>query len=181
MMYLNIITACSRPHNLERILSSLQGIPKSQRRWIVVFDSPDMPKEVCREAECYAYWKKGSVVGHAQRNYAFDKIEKGHIYMLDDDTFLHPSLWDSVKNLDRYDFISFRQIEKEGALRLDGKSIKVNYIDTGSFIFSYSLLGKTRLIENKHSADGYFATELRGKSKSPIYIPKNLSIYNALR
>ena len=181
MMYLNVITPCSRVENLPKIAESLQAIPTSKLRWIVVFDSPKLPDKCPPEAECYAYWKRGSIAGNAQRNYALDKISKGHVYLLDDDTLLHPSLWKNIKDLDNHDFISFRQVEKGGALRLRGDRIEVNYIDTGNFIFSHSLPKSTRFIEDKYDADGYFAKELIQKAHSPIYIPEDLSIYNALR
>ena len=40
-----------------------------------------------------------SVVGHAQRNTAIERISGGHVYFLDDDTIMHPDFWNELKKL----------------------------------------------------------------------------------
>lgn len=180
MEKITIVTPCTRIENLYKIANSLQTIPKKNRRWLVIFDLPGVPDNIPKEGEYYAMWKKGSVVGNAQRNYALDKITEGWIYFNDDDTIIHKDLWKNIKDLDN-DFISFMQENKEGKLRLQGDKIELNHIDSHNFIFSFSLLGNTRMIENKYNADGIFAEEIKKKSINSFYIPKVLSTYNALR
>jgi hypothetical protein len=180
MKHLTIVTPCIRISNLFEIADSLKSIPKKKYRWIVVFDLSHIPEDLPKEGEYYAIWKKGSIVGNAQRNYALNMIKEGHIYFNDDDTTIHPDLWESIKDLDN-DFISFMQMNKNNTLRLSGSRIEVGYIDSHNFIFSFDILGTTRQIENKYESDGYFAEELYKKSKSPLYIPRVLSIYNSLR
>lgn len=179
-MFLNIITPCTRVKNLYKIALSLQSIPKNNRRWIVVFDIPAIPDHLPIEGEYYRFQKEGSIVGNAQRNYALDIVGSGYIYFNDDDTVIHEELWNVINPLSN-DFISFMQKEKNGGLRLKGDIIKLNYIDSHNFIFSHTLLGDTRFIEDRYNADGVFAEEIYKKTVNPIYIPKILSTYNSLR
>lgn len=178
----NIITPCARAHNLTFIEESI-NIPEDQYRWIIVFDSPSIPEVyIPKKAEVYAYQENGSVVGHAQRNFALNLINNGHIYFNDDDTVVHPNLWDNIKDsLDIYDFISFDQSNRNGNLRLKGNNIKIDHIDSHNFIVSYILCKDIRFHIDKYNADGYFATDCYAKSRSSLYIQKSLSIYNYLR
>jgi hypothetical protein len=180
-MFLNIITPCSRPENLQKISKTI-NIPKEDYRWIVVCDMDKLPsKELIPEnCEVHLYRENGSVVGHAQRNYALSIIDNGHIYFNDDDTLLHPELWENIKNIDS-DFISFIQLNKNKSIRLKGNLIEVSHIDSHNFIVSKTIIGDTKFIINKYDADGYFAKECYGKALNKTYIDKPLSIYNSLR
>lgn len=176
MKLVNIITPCSRPENLEKIARSI-NFPKY--RWIVVFDGP-IPENRPAQAECYSVINKNSISGNAQRNFALDLVEDGWIYFNDDDTVIHPDLWDAIKDLDA-DFASFKQVFPSGVLRLEGKSVTLNNIDSHNFIMDYSLLGKSRWNLQRYDADGLFAYECWLKSRNYKYIDKVLSVYNALR
>jgi hypothetical protein len=180
-MKLNIITPCSRPENLIKISESI-NIPKDNYRWIVVFDSEQLPNNELIPDNCEVYLHRNhlSVVGHSQRNYALDMITEGYVYFNDDDTLIHSELWENIKNLNN-DFISFSQLNKDGSLRLKGDNISVNNIDSHNFIIDYSIIGNTRFIITKYDADGYFAHECYNKSKNNIWLDKPLSIYNLLR
>lgn len=158
-MFINIITPCSRPDNLRRISESI-NIPKNNYRWIVVFDLNELPNTdlIPDNCECYLYKDKNSKSGNSQRNYALDIVKEGYIYMNDDDTTIHPELWDNIKDLN-HDFISFSQNDKNGNLRLKGNLIKVNNIDSHNFIVSKDLMGNIRWIIDRYDADGYFAQE----------------------
>ncbi|MFN5250886.1 MAG: glycosyltransferase family A protein [Bacteroidota bacterium] len=176
-MVLNIITPCSRPQNLQKIAESI-NIPRENYRWIVVHDSetiPDSPDN----CEAYAVKVDGSQSGHGQRNYALDLIKEGHVYFNDDDTLIHPDLWDNIKDLDA-DFIHFRQDDKNG-LRLLGINVEVGSIDSHNFIVKSDIIGQDRWILNRYDANGYFAKAMYNKAKTKKYIPKVLSFYNLLR
>lgn len=179
-MFINIITPCSRPNNLLKIADSI-NIPRENYRWIIVFDADFVPEQVPDIAECYAHKHPTSMVGNAQRNYALSLINDGHIYFNDDDTIIHPELWDNIKSLDENDLISFKQNWSNGKLRLEGTSITLNNIDSHNFITHISLVGNTRWVLNRYDADGLFAHECWKKCKNYIYIPKVLSIYNSLK
>ena len=172
MMYLNIITPCSRPQNLKLISESI-NIPKENYRWIVVFDGLEIP-EVPTNSEAYSIKDNLSIYGNAQRNYALDLITDGYVYFNDDDTIIHPELWDEIKDKDA-DFISFKQSNKDGSLRLEGNEIIPNFIDSHNFVASSKCIN-TRWVLNRYDADAFFAMECYKNAKETLYIPKILSI-----
>jgi hypothetical protein len=178
-MFLNIITPCSRPQNL-KIISKSINIPKENYRWIVVFDLLEVPTDIPENCETYAIKNSKSTSGNAQRNLAIDLVKYGHVYFNDDDTIMQPDLWNEIKDL-KNDFISFKQSNKDGSIRLEGKNISVGYIDSHNFITSIDCIGESRWVLNRYDADGVFANECFQKAKQSIYIPKVLSIYNSLK
>jgi hypothetical protein len=185
-MFLNIITACSRPENLLEISRSI-NIPNENYRWLVIFDMKEFPNKnlIPNNCEIYCHQNPISEAGHSQRNHAIELINDGHVYMNDDDTILHKDLWENIKDLD-HDFISFSQKTKQGQLRLIGNNINVGHIDSHNFIVSRRLIGDDRWIVDKYDSDGYFANKMVSKLVTnedfkQIFIPKTMSIYNSLR
>jgi hypothetical protein len=180
-MKLNIITPCSRPENLHLISESI-NIPKENYRWIVVFDFDELPDKelIPNNCETYLHRNVQSTAGHAQRNYAIDMIKDGYVYSNDDDTLLHPELWDNIKDIDA-DFISFGQSNKDNSTRLVGNIIRVGHIDSHNFIVSIKTIGETRFHIERYDADGYFASDCYEKSDKKVFINKSLSVYNMLR
>ena len=179
MHKLNIITPCTRPQNLEKISKSIK-IPRENYCWIVVFDSETIPKEIPDNCEAYAIKVKKSAMGNGQRNYALEMIKDGHVYFNDDDTTVHPDLWNQVKNLSA-DIITFSQANKDGSIRLMGNLIRNNHVDSHNFIVNRKIIGELRWILNRYDADGIFIEECAKQTKDIKFIPKILSIYNALR
>lgn len=181
---LNIITPCSRPENLKTIEKSI-NIPREYFKWFIIFDNNKIPDVYIPSiAQAYHYTEKGSVAGHAQRNFALSLIDNGYIYFNDDDTLIHPMLWTAIEKIilnNTHDFISFDQKQKNGKHRLYGYNIKVNHIDSHNFITHSDLCKNIRFHSNRYNADGYFATDCAKLSRSPIYIAQYLSVYNYLR
>ena len=180
-MFLNIITPCSRPINLHKISKSI-NIPRENYRWIVVCDSKTPPPSALIPDNCeiYCHTNIDSKFGNSQRNYAIGLCIEGHVYFNDDDTSIHPKLWETVKDLND-DFISFKQNEKNGELRLSGDVIEVNNVDSHNFIVSRQTIGETEWLIDQYSADGYFAAECYKKALTKKYVPLVLSTYNKLR
>jgi hypothetical protein len=179
-MKLNIITPCVRPENLALIADSI-NIPTTSLKWYVVFDNIPAninPNLIPQRATPLFHQNPKSIVGHAQRNFALDKITDGYVLFLDDDTLLHPNLYDEIIELDN-DFIHFDQANPDGSKRIGG-TVKVNHIDTGSAVVHRALIGNTRFQINLYNADGIFWEQIAKKAKSPFYIPKSLSYYNLL-
>ena len=118
-MFLNIVTPCCRPENLHTIASTI-NIPRESYRWIVVFDLDELPDPmyIPENCECYLHRDSQSIAGHAQRNFAIQLISKGHVYQNDDDTAIHPELWENIKDLAEADFISFAQMDGDLELSL---------------------------------------------------------------
>lgn len=181
-MYLNIITPCSRPENLKAIEESI-NIPKRNYRWIVVFDREEVPNDcyLPKNAEYHCYKQWNSCVGHAQRNYALQLVEKGHVYFNDDDTVIHNELLKTIKYCKDMDFISFIQSDKNDEIRLTGESIGIGFIDSHNFIVKSEIAKQSEFEVNLYYADGVWAKECYDNSTKILYIPKVLSIYNSLR
>jgi len=180
-MFINIITPCSRPQNLHKISESI-NIPKENYRWIVVFDLENLEDKLLIPNNCEYYFHKNkqSVYGHSQRNFAIDLVKEGYVYFNDDDTTLHPELWENIKNLN-HDFIHFSQANKNNSLRLKGENILVGHIDSHNFMVNITTIKDTRVIINRYDADGYFAMDCYKKANTKLFINKVLSIYNLLR
>lgn len=179
-MYLNIITPCSRPQNLHKISESI-NIPRENYRWIVVLDGEERPSEdlIPHNCEFYLHKNPESRMGNSQRNFALDMCQQGHVYFQDDDTLMHPELWDNIKDLDN-EFITFQQAHKDGRIRLQGR-VGIAQIDSHNFITKLSLIGDTRWNLTRYDADGVFAIDCHRKTQDHILIEKVLSLYNLLR
>jgi len=123
-IFLNIITPCCRPENLHTISNTIT-IPKENYRWIVVFDMDELPDPmyIPKNCEAYSITNSQSTSGNAQRNFALDLIQHGHIYFNDDDTALHPDLWENIKDLAHADMITFAQLDTMGYVRLTGETV----------------------------------------------------------
>lgn len=177
---LHIITACARPENLHQIAKSI-NIPRRSYRWHIVFDKPanSVPKELIPEsAIVYYHQNANSVVGHSQRNYALAHITDGLIFFLDDDTIIHPDLYENIGWLNN-DFIHFDQANPDDSKRIGGK-VEVNHIDTGSAVATRQLIGETKFRTDLYNADGFFWKAVSNKATNSKYIPKLLSYYNYL-
>lgn len=180
-MFLNIVTPCIRPENLKRIAESI-NVPKENYRWLIVMDMAlPKPKPTDLPQNAEIFWQPdNSVCGHGQKNFALQKITKGHVLFLDDDTIMHPYLWNNIKGLEDNDFIHFRQCWAKGMKRLGGH-IQVGLVDVGNVVASRKLIGNSLFFDMFYNADGLFMVEVFAKAKHPVYIPEILSIYNALK
>lgn len=178
-MFINIITPCVRKENLKHISQSI-SIPTDRYKWYVVFDSENIPDGIPDNCIPYAVKVDGSTSGNGQRNHALDLITSGYVYFNDDDTIIHPDFWEAVKDCTE-DFISFKQVNKDGSLRLHGNNVSRNHIDSHNFLLTRDLIGDVRWVIHEYSADGIFAEECYKKASTKLYIPKVLSTYNSLR
>lgn len=178
-MFLNIITPCSRPENLQVISSSI-NIPKENYRWIVIFDMLEKPNNIPENCESYCFKDSKSKVGNAQRNFALNLIKHGHVCFNDDDTVIHNDLWENIKDLNE-DFISFMQEQKNKKIRLKSSEIELHKIDTNNFIVSKKCTENIKWDIERYDADGIFASECYKAAQTKKYIEKVLSTYNALR
>jgi hypothetical protein len=144
-------------------------------------DATEPPNEKLIPPNCEVYFHKNpdSIFGNSQRNYALNLVQHGYVYFNDDDTTIHPKLWDNIKDI-KEDFISFSQNNKDGSLRLKGEEIKLYSVDSHNFVLSINVIQSTRFNITHYDADGYFAVECYNKPCSKTFIPKVLSIYNSL-
>jgi hypothetical protein len=184
-MYINIITPCSRPENLQQIANSI-NLPKENYQWIVVHDADKLlaTNLLPTNAIHIAQKVEGSTSGNGQRNKALEIVntdDNAWIYFNDDDTVIHPDLFQMIEQYQDKDFIHFQQANKDGTVRLYGNVIEVGQIDSHNFIFKTKLLGDTKWQIDKYDADGYFAKEIYAKATAPLYLNQVLSVYNVLR
>lgn len=175
-MKLTIITPVFRFANLFEIADTIP----SEVRWLCV---SDVIKNRDFELPDNAEFKFGEFTnkfwGVEKVNHALNFIDDGFVYILDDDTILHPN-FDTIINLNsNFDFIHFNQENKDGNFRVGG-IVKPYKIDIGNFVVSRELIDTTYL-KNGKTPDGVWAEELYYKSKNPIYINKTFSYYNYLR
>ncbi|CAB5214158.1 Glyco_tranf_GTA_type domain containing protein [uncultured Caudovirales phage] len=178
-MFINIITPCSRPENLEEIYKSI-NIPIQNYRWIVVFDKDNLPTDLPPTVEPHLHRHPDSKVGNAQRNYGLDLVDTGWILFLDDDTILHPHFWKNIKDLND-DLIHFGQQDKDGNLRLTGARLMVEHTDVGCYLINKNIVKDHKFPLKVYQSDGIFAMLVQEETTSIKYIPKVLSVYNALK
>ncbi len=178
-MFINIITPCVRPKNLKKIAKSI-NIPKANYKWIVVCDRNFYPYLGYIPFNCTIYYHKdlNSISGNAQRNFALKKVKKGYVYFNDDDTIIHPELWENVKTRNE-DFIYFKQ--KFNDSPRFSEDVKVGNIDSHTFLVSTAIVSDLQWDLGLYEADGLFAMECYVRAKTKIFIDKELSVYNALR
>lgn len=173
-MKLTIVTPIHRIEYLEAISKT---IPE-EVQWVCVYDNV-IPSFLNDKALCLYMPVVKSSWGVAKINFALDFIKDGHVYILDDDTIVHPDFKVLLSLNDTFDFIHFNQKWKDGRKRTGGVVLPYK-IDIGNFIVSRKLIGNT-LLEDGRTPDGVWAKRLYNKSKNSIYINRTLSIYNYLR
>jgi len=173
-MKLTVITPVHRIEYLKTIAKTISN----EVQWILISHNV-IPSAFNAKAMCLTMSEVESSWGVAKINYALDFVTDGYVYILDDDTIIHPD-FDLVLSLNNtFDFIHFNQSWKNGKERTGG-IVKKGKIDIGNFIVSRELIGDTYLKDGK-MPDGVWAEDLYAKSKNPLYLNKTLSIYNALR
>lgn len=114
MKILNIITPCSRPANLKFLFQSIQSPPDTQIYWYIVYDygiKPEvgLPKKYKGINIIQHLAEEKSILGNSSRNWAFDQITEGFVYLLDDDNIFNPNFWlffNSFKNNHFYSFLT---------------------------------------------------------------------------
>lgn len=175
-MKLTIITPVFRFANLVKVSETIPA----NVRWLCIADANERITDVIpTNAELVFKPVERSDWGVAKVNYALNFVKDGYVYILDDDTILHPN-FDVILSLnERHDFIHFNQETPDGRFRVGG-TVKRYKIDIGNFVVSREAIGTTRL-RNGRTPDGVWAEELHAKSENPIYINRTFSYYNYLR
>jgi hypothetical protein len=190
-MKLTIITACSRPENLQKIKKSI-NIPCN---WIIVYDSD---KEIKNFDEPWIIetFTKGGIAGKKQLNHGLDYCDKDDwVYFLDDDNLLHPDFenvfkimgwyYDRINHIlhtSKYLGCIFAQELVDGMSRVPQKNIiKVCHVDQAQYLLHMSLIGEKRFIQ-QYEADGIFIEQIYKEHEDKIdIINEVLCYYNKLR
>jgi hypothetical protein len=184
---LHIVTPVSRPDNLPKLEQSIQeSFRVLKPLWHLVVD-PTTPRfPVPRSAVSCEVCGISNPGGHSHRNIALDRISHGWIFMLDDDTIIHPNL-ESVFLKALADFpsaqvIVVQQVDKEGRVRLHAHPpVRLGAIDTGSAIVRREFIEHSRF-DWERTADGRWYEQLYNKNPDAfVFIDQPASYYNALR
>lgn len=169
MPELYIITPCSRPDNLGRVLASLRMDAVTQ--WIIVHDSDELTPRLCFDAENkvveVAVRVPGSVSGNGQRNAGLDLVPahaQGFVYFLDDDNEVHPGLWDALR-LDCTDTTKFYTWDQQ---RGPHTVLPGNNIPT-------AMVAHLRWPRDKYEADGHFIAAIAGRFGLHAHVYNSIS------
>ena len=193
-MKLNIVTACSRPQNLLRIQRSIQEVFSRSTHtyeWIIVLDSNKIATgyEIPLKGEEHTDFKilkfvNNTNLGEPLKNFGLFFIPEGeYVYILDDDTLLHPSIIDVLDTLavTYKDGAVFQQLmrseENHEQFVIRRINITVNFIDQGQYIWKMKNGDK---IPEQYNGDGHFiVSRYNPATWETLYYPA--SFYNYLR
>jgi len=180
---INIITPCSRPDNLDKIIKSINF--ELIDKWYIIYDTSknrtySKKFENNLQIEEHEYTNVGCS-GNPQRNFGLSLINDGFVYFLDDDNIIHPEFWNIASRLDINYFYTFDQKQVYNGKILKGNNIKVTHIDTAQFIVPKQMIDNNTFDINKYEADGLFIENIHKLfPKNHIYLPKIASYYNFL-
>jgi mannosyltransferase OCH1-like enzyme len=174
---ITIITPCVNQENLEYLKESINFDHVNE--WIIVYDTTSKKFEkIFNDSKISEYFHSNpeSVYGHAQRNYALEKISnpETYIYFLDDDNLMHPDLFKI--GLVPNKIYSFNQHDG-----LTGKQLRPGNIDTGMVLMYYPLISSIKWKLQYYESDGIYIQECYLKNKGCwYYINRSLCYYNKL-
>jgi len=184
---LTIVTPCSRPDNLPRMLPGIEaGGLSFDLDWRIVFDlSVCQPVDV-PGAKLDAVSVEGSRFGNAQRNLALDAIGDGWVYFLDDDNAIHPDFYRlllaAMKAQPAKLAFAFDQELSIGHRHASPESMLVNCIDMAQVCIRRDLIGALRFQLHPYNADGRFIEALHTHApRAWGFIPATMAYYNHLR
>jgi len=166
---LHVLTACTRPWNLSKISPTLEqaalGTPW-QVHWHIGFDP-----------------QRAHIGGQGVKNRLLEGISEGWVWILDDDTTVHPDLLRRVgEEIERdpsLQAVVVSQKRPEGVLVADPVNVRVGHIDSGQVVLHRGLIGGTQLLD-KHDADGHFFEALLRDAPGVSYLNEILCFHNAL-
>lgn len=159
-MKLHVLTAVTRPDNLTEIARSL---PASVT-WHLAFD---MAHE--------------HIGGQAVKNRLLDEVSDGWVYVLDDDTIMHPDLLSRCRAVaGETTRAVVVNMELPGAGLLHAQpSPHIGGVDIGQVLFRRDFLGDRRIPET-YEGDGELLSELL-QGPDIVYLSETLAYYNRLR
>ncbi len=173
MMLINILTAVSRPENLEEIKGSIDIAEQSspyvglEVRW---YKHEDLRRE--------------HVGGQRSKNQMLSHVTKGWVCILDDDTTMHPQfLWRIYRAHRQNPYakaIVVSQKRTTGVvLQACPTNLKVGMVDAGQVCIRRDFIGDIRIPET-YAGDGEWIECLLRYEASTVFLPQVLSLHNAL-
>lgn len=196
-MKINIITRCTRQHNLYKVKDSIfKNIPLNvEVYWHIVFDTQilkDIDAELLstlQNKNTQLYFEKGDGWGLSQLNPIIQSLD-GWIYHLDDDNILHENFYDKIYNTHiNNNSLAYVFSQYIGGIDFTGlevrvaspENIKVKGIDLAQWII-HSDLHINKQYGTGYIADGEFIESLYKESSDKFtIIDEILCYYNALQ
>lgn len=186
-MKIHLITPCIRPKNLPLVAESIT-IPPESYHWWIVLDGVTLPDRIQRKlppnAHVLSHRNPKSISGNAQRNYALDQIDSedpSYVYFLDDDTLMSPHFYPKLLETCPHELYHFSMTNSDGSLYVQGREFEFGKLDSGCVLYHRKLIGRTRWILNKYTADVKFAMTCARRAKSRLFLNAPLACYNGLR
>lgn len=168
-MKVHVLTAVTRPHNLARLAQSLGRACESGQVELVWHLRFDLERQ--------------HVGGQALKNRMLDEITDGWVWVLDDDTTAHPSLFAVTAALAVGDVeaVVVSQRRQDGRiLEAKPENIRVGSIDVGQAVILRDAIGPERLPEH-YEGDGVFLERVLTPNLPRVrFVPEVLSYHNAL-
>jgi hypothetical protein len=169
-MRLHVLTAVTRPGYLPLLAESIADA-----------SAPDT-FDVCW------HWRfdtdRRHVGGQALKNEMLDGISDGWVWVLDDDTLVHPLLFatvaDAIREAPRARAVVVSQSRTDGrVLHAHEDNVRVGSIDIGQAVLRRDLIGTLRIPET-YEGDGELLEALLPSCAGVLYIDEVLSCHNAL-
>jgi len=170
-----VLTAVSRPHNLARVGASLAR-------------STNAAVEAGHDVEVVWHWRLDTRREHAGgqrlKNQMLDGIDHGWVWILDDDTAVHPELVtrlaETIRDHPAVVAVVVAQTRADGRVFPAGpESVKVGYIDAGQALLRRDAVGDDRLPET-YEGDGQFLERVLARAGPQMYVNEPLSFHNML-
>lgn len=162
-MKLHVLTAVTRPRNLNRILGSLRAWGDADFIWHIRFDE-----------------EQQHVGGQAVKNAMLDSISDGWVWFLDDDTIAHPAFYARVREASGFaSAVVVDQLRADGRiLTASPQNVQVNEIDIGQAVIRRDRIGSHRIPE-EYAGDGYFLEVVLDRPNT-VFLNETLSFHNRL-
>ena len=195
MTRISIVTAVSRPENLQRLHESIaraRGSHHVEVDWIIVFnEGPHEP--IFFPASCFDierhFFGGPNTFGLLQKNHGIAQVRDGWYYLLDDDNILHPRFFDVLlpaidANPGKQAFVFGQQRwDRWGNLKAAAENMEPNKIDNSMFLVRRDFIGDLRYdFAQVGIEDYFFFRTLYDKDPSAFaFLDETLAFYNFLR
>lgn len=185
---LHLVTPLYRFNNVERIYESISQYPDvkwhmgKSREKSYTSPYPEDPRVVIYDVDC------ADSDAVKKRNFALSQVKDGYFHLLDDDTTLHPNMYNLYKQMEELKYegmVIGKQIEKNNKLRLKELPHPVYcFVDAGNVLCHHSAIEYILKTPDKNIR---LAPDYNLWEKAYIFFGKCnmtedvISIYNALK
>ena len=148
-MKLSIITPCSRPLNLPSIYQSILDLKTDDVEWLIIYDGNNIDKRILQYEKNVKIRlfnlkrKEEDSTASMLRNMGIKNAKGDYLYFLDDDTLIHPLLYQKVCIYCKSDkLVIFNQwsINRKRRIKIFNlNNLYSGYIDTAQFVVPNNL------------------------------------------